>query len=392
MLPVWYQKVKKLVDEKKIHLIGVVQEQHPDRSKLYRQWKQYDFPILVDSLNLLDFKVIPIVMGLDESGVVRENRLNMRSFEAFLKSPYDKSEVNGSKAYPSIDELKVKKDYRRLGEALFLNGDETTLDDAVSAFQEAVKLKPQDARAHFRLGVALRKRYESRMKKDGDSQKAIESWTKALSLDPNQYIWRRRLQQYGPRLSKPYNFYSWVTEARQAIKARGETPHPLSSEPQGSELLDRRKKVDSKIMPNPDPDGKVNLDEDSLVTYDVSITPTPVKPGDRVRVRFTFNVDTFNKVAWNNEGGGIELNVSLPEGFKAMEGTYTVSNSKKGSSTEKRVLECEIEVDKKIASSTKYLKAYVCFHVCESVNGTCYYLRKNVNFSIKVDKKAPSIR
>jgi hypothetical protein len=38
-------------------------------------------------------------------------------------------------------------------------------------------------------------------------QKAVQYWTMALDMDSNQYIWRRRIQQYGPRLEKPYSFY-----------------------------------------------------------------------------------------------------------------------------------------------------------------------------------------
>ncbi|MCH8851876.1 MAG: hypothetical protein IID41_04415, partial [Planctomycetes bacterium] len=49
-------------------VLGVVQEQHPDRAKLYKQWRQIDWPILVDSLNLLDLAVVPVPVAIDESG------------------------------------------------------------------------------------------------------------------------------------------------------------------------------------------------------------------------------------------------------------------------------------------------------------------------------------
>ena len=43
------------------------------------------------------------------------------------------------------------------------------------------------------------------------------------------------MQQYGPRLDKPYPFYDWVETAREEIRARGETPSPLRVEPAGAE-------------------------------------------------------------------------------------------------------------------------------------------------------------
>ena len=87
----------------------------------------------------------------------------------------------------------------------------------------------------------------------------MEHWGKALDIDPNQYIWRRRIQQYGPRLDKPYSFYDWVREARREIMARGETPAQLLLEPGGaefaypSESFERTKTVQEE----PDPRGRI---------------------------------------------------------------------------------------------------------------------------------------
>ena len=57
----------------------------------------------------------------------------------------------------------------------------------------------------------------------GDFQAAVDHWGAALRLNPNQYIYRRRIQQYGPRLTKPYPFYDWIKQARSDIAARGGT-------------------------------------------------------------------------------------------------------------------------------------------------------------------------
>ena len=94
--------------------------------------------------------------------------------------------------------------------------------------------------ARFRLGVAYRMRHDSGRARSGDFQRAVDAWTGALSRRQKQYIWRRRIQQYGPLLDKPYPFYPWVTEARQSIQRRDEHPITLRTGLSGAELLDPR--------------------------------------------------------------------------------------------------------------------------------------------------------
>lgn len=52
-------------------MVGIIQEQHPDRCRLFMQWKQMDWPILVDSLNLLEVTAVPITLTIDEHGIIR---------------------------------------------------------------------------------------------------------------------------------------------------------------------------------------------------------------------------------------------------------------------------------------------------------------------------------
>ncbi len=54
-----------------VQMLGIVQEQHPDRARLFMQWKQMDWPVMVDSLNLLNVSVVPITLLIDERGIVR---------------------------------------------------------------------------------------------------------------------------------------------------------------------------------------------------------------------------------------------------------------------------------------------------------------------------------
>ena len=78
----------------------------------------------------------------------------------------------------------------------------------LKAFQQALLLEPENGWIHFRLGVVYGRLFDE----DPSPTHAVFAQghlalrKQALALDPNQYIWRRRLQQYGPRLDKPYAF------------------------------------------------------------------------------------------------------------------------------------------------------------------------------------------
>ena len=95
--------------------------------------------------------------------------------------------------------------------------------------------------------MALWRRHESEHRRDGDAQAGVVRWTEALTANPNQYIWRRRIQQYGPRLDKPYNFYFWVAEARKEIRDRGEEPFPRPP----VELKGVQAEVEGNFLPAP---------------------------------------------------------------------------------------------------------------------------------------------
>lgn len=386
----WYQTLKPFLDKKQIHVVGIVQEQHPERTRLYKQWKQFSFPIMVDSLNILGFHAIPIVMGLDESGIVRYSRMKRRQLKTFLGANYKatQSPLTLSKK-PDMKALKAQKKPRDLADAYFLYGRDKDLDLVVASYQEAVKSNPKDSLSQFRLGVAFRRRYESKLKKDGDDQAAIDSWTRALSLNPNQYIWRRRIQQYGPQLNKPYNFYAWIEKARADIKKRGETPFPLLVEARGTEIMGMGlRESTNKAMPNPDPKGQIHRDKDRKIQVDVMVTPKPVRPGERIRLRLSLK--PIAKVTWNNEAGGVQLHLDYPKGITLIDGRFTVKNNKKTSSAEKRFLELELSVDKSL-QGTLTIKGYLCYELC-TADGTCLYLRQDLSIPVEVHKKAPSIR
>ncbi|RMG79652.1 MAG: hypothetical protein D6712_19335, partial [Chloroflexi bacterium] len=87
----WYEKTKALRNSGKLQIIGIIEEQHPDRCKLFMQWKQMDFPVLVDAFNLLDVQIVPMALLLDEYGVIRLIHPDIEKLDAIEKAILDQS-------------------------------------------------------------------------------------------------------------------------------------------------------------------------------------------------------------------------------------------------------------------------------------------------------------
>lgn len=392
-MPGWREAVEEPVKAGKLVAIGVVQEQHPDRARLYRQWRQLGWPIYIDALNTLDLSGVPIPLGLDESGVVRlDGRITKEAVRAFVEKEFPKSDTSANRAgKPDLQALRKPRDR---GDWYFLYSEAAdALDLAVEEYGKAVKDDPRDARAEFRLGVAHRARYDSPRRKPDDVQKAVEHWGNALALNPNQYIWRRRIQQFGPRLDKPYDFYFWVEQARREIRARGETPVELAAEPMGSEIAPPSKgeAAAAVTIPDPDPQGKIARD-DRFVMPEPAVTPARVRPGARVRVRVTFRLNEALKPHWNNEEDALALSVKLPAAVTLVEGAFKHPRPKEAESRELRVLEFEAAVAKDAPAGRIEVPAYAVYGVCEDLNGTCRYLRRDLTIVLVVDPEAPKLQ
>src|SRR5262249_21356811 len=199
------------------------------------EWKGLNWPILHDPINVLDLFGVPLVVAIDEHGIVR----SMDPQPARLARDFlEKSFPNDAPAapVPKTPQLGLERPtgffkdlketaqkagtadaWRRYGDALVLWGGPARVNDALNAYDRARQLDPKDGPALFRLGVCYRLRYDSERRRPGDFQAAIDAWNEALQLEPNRYIWRRRIQQYGPRLDQPYAFFDWVEQARREI-------------------------------------------------------------------------------------------------------------------------------------------------------------------------------
>jgi hypothetical protein len=399
-VPVWNAKAQEWIRQKKLVVLGIAQEQHPNRCRLFAQWQKLNWPILHDPINVMQVRGVPIEVAIDEHGVVRSLRPDLKTFETeFL----DKTFAPNGENSPGKPEKAIKPDlaalrrgaeqsrssdaWRQLGDALVLWEGPAGVNDAIDAYTQAIRIKPEDGDAHFRLGVCYRIRYESRQQKPADFQKAVDHWTRARQIEPNQYIWRRRIEQYGPRTSKPYPFYDWVQTAASDIKTRGEKPVELRILPTSSEIADPGSSPGNEqpdVKP-PDPQGRILRDRQRLISAEVTVIPPRVKPGGTVRVHVTLRPDEKRQAHWNNEAEPLKLWIDPPAGWKAQPQLMTAPQGNQPETSEPRHIEFEIRAAND-ASGTSELSAYALYYVCEGAGGTCSFLRQDIPIKITVEQ------
>jgi len=397
-VPVWHEATKEWVREGRLAVLGIAQEHHPDRCRLFAQWKGFDFPILHDPINVIGAKAVPLIIAIDEQGIVRAVRPQLEDFEQnFLNKSFKSIEKDvGPKAKPSapdIDALRRQAElinsadaWRDLGDGLALWHSTTRIKDAISAYSQCLRIDPEDEAALFRLGVCYRMRHESTLRQAGDFQKAVDLWSQALAKDPNQYIWRRRIQQYGSRLDKPYPFYDWMEKAEKDIKARGEEPVALQILPSESEIAQPIKKPIAalkKAVP-PDPDGRIHRDTSGFIEAEVTAVPSSIDPGGSARIHVVFRPNVSLEAHWNNEAEPLRLWVELPEGWVIDARLLVAPQPEEIESAELRRFDFDIQSPKNAASGHVRLSAYALYYACEGIKGTCQFLRQDIDIEIDV--------
>ena len=397
-VPVWHEATREWVKQGRLVLLGVTQEQHADRCRLFAQWKRFDWPILHDPINLLEAPAVPIVVAIDKHGIVRAIRPRPETLAAeFLDKTFDDDAPPGAPratgppdAASLLREATASSDagaWRAVGDALTIWGGAERLDQAIDAYGRAVALDPTDKNALFRLGVAHRMRYESAGRRPGDFQAAVDAWGRALEVDPNQYIWRRRIEQYGPRLAKPYSFYDWVAQANEEISRSGEVPIPLIVEPYGSELAGPARDVlaEAVVPLEPDPKGLVHRDEGRLIEAEVVIVPARVHPGQAARVHVTFRPNAAHTGHWNNESTPLRVWVAPAEGWTIATRLLEAPQRNQPESDEIRRLDFEVKAPLIAAGKTR-LAAYALYNTCEQAGGRCLFLRQDLTIELDVAK------
>ena len=241
-----------------------------------------------------------------------------------------------------------------------------------------------DAKTLFHLGVAYRMRYDSDRRQPSDFAKAAEAWQSALKLNPRQYIWRRRIQQYGPRLDKPYSFYDWVHQARAEIIERGENPHPLTAEPSGSEFARPGKtEVAQSTAQHPDPQGKLPADSLGLVQVEAIAIPSTDRSKPAYRIHLRFRPSAEKKVHWTNDAGRLSFFPESHPSFAIHDRQPDPPLPDKPTTSEERSLEFEIRPTKTGAELPETFRGAAFYYVCEDVNGFCQFLRQDIVIPLK---------
>ena len=355
------------------------------------QWRGFDWPLLWDPFNLLELPAVPITMFVDKDGVIRLLRPRLDKVAEIATAL---SSLRGEDARSRVLDTPVPSaagmspprttDARAWSDhavALALWGGTDRLDEAIIASAHAIDSDPE-GRLWFRHGVLHRLRHDSAARRPDDFVSAVAAWTQALHIDPNNYIWRRRLQQYGPRLAKPYSFYDWVRVAKAEITARGESPTTLDVEPVGAEYADPSAVVPPASSPPPLPDSRMTPDETPFVNVDVTAVPAVVRPGDRSMLHV--EMTPTGAAHWNNEAGPMNLWVTTPEGWNSDPAHAAMDVPATAVSNETRRASFDVEVWEHDSSDTHVLLTLL-YAVCEDETGTCLVRRREVSIQIDVD-------
>ena len=393
-MPGWHARTESFLQNGKIKVLGIIQEQHPDRCRLFMQWHQMDWPILVDSLNLLKVMAVPYTLLIDERGIVRSINPSQLEFETFVNAEairIDENVGNAKTIHRTPDWKQLKRNAETLNsanawsayaESLFLWGGDDRMDECVKAYQIASSKAPEDGWLNFRLGVAYRRYFDLTQSNWGDFTKAIQAWQAALDLDPNQYIWRRRIQQYGPRLDKPYSFYDWVNQAREDITARGEKPFSLRVEPGGAEFAYPSKKTadSTKHADEPDPKGQVFRDTQPAIQIESTVVSATYSDKKALRVHLRFQPDMAHSFHWNNEAEPLTVWLKPSEGWESESALIQIPNPPVATDKSPRSLEFELiqSKDKPLHEIT----GYALYNICEEINGTCLFRRQDFTIQL----------
>ena len=382
-VPGWHEATKGWQEAGDLQMVGIIQEQHPDRARLFMQWKEMGWPILVDSLDLLETTVVPMTLLIDEHGVIRKiqpprdelDELRAGFLDVEFEAPSEP--IDGSLPEMSVEAAEAVSTY--------LWDSDAEPDAVIAAFERASEADPDHGYTLFRTGVAYRWRYDSGAGRPGDFQRAVHYWERALGVDPNNYIWRRRIQQYGPRLAKPYSFYDWVTTARREITERGEEPSPLLVEPGGAEFAQPQRAftADEAALEPPPLDDRVYRDSGEFVDVEATVVPSAIDPGASTRAHISFVPNEAIKAHWNNEVDDLVFWIDVPDGWQLDRRVVTVPNPPETVSNETRTVELEIKAPNN-ASGCYELPGYVLYYVCEDVNGICLYRRQDISLTVEV--------
>ena len=358
------------------------------------QWKGFDWPLLWDPFNLLELPAVPITLILDPAGVIRllQPKLDRAAdVMAVVRDGFERRESPKSVPSPVPGPAEVvapsddnPESWSNHAVALALWGEPHRIDDAVAASARATA-GDTDGQAWFRRGVILRTRHDSPQRQSSDFAQSTDSWTRALDADAANYVWRRRLQQYGPRLAKPYAFYDWIVTARDEIAARGEAPVALSAEPEGAEFAEPFSGEERSVTETAAPPDPRIVEDETWVEATANVVPSRVRPADAVRVHVDLRPSDDNQIHWNNEAGPGGFWVQPPPGWSVDPEFQEIVVPSDATSDELRHLEFEMQVPPSAASGSHRFDAQALYAVCDDETGVCMIRRRTIPITVLVD-------
>ena len=353
----------------------------------------------------LGMTVVPVAVLIDEYGIVQSTRPRLEEIENLVaekREPPVESPPVLADDWTDANSIKANFDWSAATpQQAIWYGDtclkSNQLADAMKAYEYALqKAETSDdpeirtlvPEVNFRLGVVMRARYDDKkLGSPADFGLASKYWTEALAGNPNQYIWRRRIEQYGPRLIKPYPFYDWIQEAFNEIRARGDDPVSLTVSLAGAEIaLPTKQKIKPKQNSeneNPDPEAKITLvdHQNSLVEYVATVVPSGIKPGGTVRVHLQFF--PANNGKWNNESSPMQVWVDESKTGTVSRHSLGFPNAADATSSEYRTVEFEFQSNEDASSAN--VSGFALFNVCSADDSQCLFRR--LNFQIEIPLK-----
>lgn len=392
-VPKWYETLKPHVDEGKLVIVGIVEEQHPDRARLFAQWKGITGPLLQDPVNYVHVSELPVVVAVDENGIVRARDCDLETVEKkFIKRKY-----SGKPAFipPNTEEPPNTRVTRRLadeargasacvehGEALLLAGEPAQVEEAIKVYAQALEYDKENARAEFGLGTAYLMQFEGEKRQAGDFQRAIDAWTRAVSLAPGNHVFRARLQQYGPKVAKQPAPYGWIEAARKDIRTRGDVPIALAVEPNGAETGRKMSPSDDDKRPAGDPKGKVARDKKGLISIEETVVRSTEKSHDRIHeIHLIFRPSVESGGQWGGESEALRVWVKGSKSVKVSPEVLEWSKTKEAANSDVRTLNFTATREGKSRKPVT-IKGYALCHVREGQEGKSQFLRQD--FQIKI--------
>lgn len=332
----------------------MVLEQHPDRALLFLRWQGIEWPVWSDPMDLLDLAVVPRSFLLDAEGSVVAVDPRPDEVRAYVVA------VAGGGAAVAADASAPVAIAQP--ELAFLAGRH---DEALRGLLLRVASSRDGGRTRFRLGVTRMALAERDDAPAGLFAAALDDWRRALDENPSQYVWRRRVQQYGPLLDKPYPFYDWVEQARAELRARGVAPPPLRVEPAGAELAaPRRDAGAASVSEEPDPGRRMPAAPPGVLSVEPAVVESTQHPGlFRVHLRLRLGAGA----EWNDEADPSIAWLRAPAGWELVDGSLAVLSGG-GSGAPRRF---EFELRRTGEGDPVEAGGYALVELCTAPDGLC---------------------